>query len=96
MTSGKKTNQKTIDTNAPEQGQTAGADGTRQEPGSTARGAGKGDAPGEGSREAGTNTAANEGGLGRQEPAKVAGEVPNLTGLGPPPVSVSAPPERRQ
>ena len=92
MTSGKKKE----DTNAPEQGQTAGADGTRQKPGSTARGAGKGDAPGEGIREAGTNTAANGGGLGRQEPAKDAGEVPDLRGLGAPPVSVLAPLERRQ
>ena len=55
---------KTKDTNAPEQGQTAGADGTRQTPGSTARGAGKGDTPGEESWEAGTNTAANGGGPG--------------------------------
>ena len=55
---------KTKDANAPEQGQTAGADGTVQEPGSTARGAGKGDTPGEESWEAGTNTAANGGGLG--------------------------------
>ena len=86
---------KTKDTNAPERGQTAGADGTRQEPGSTARGAGKGDTPGEGSWEAGTNTAANGGGLGWQEPAKDAGEVPNLRGLGAPPVSVSAPSECR-
>ena len=84
------------ETNAQEQGQTAGADGTRQEPGSTARGAGKGDAPGEGSWVAGTNTAANGGGLGWQEPAKDAGEVPDLRGLGAPPVSVSAPRERRQ
>ena len=76
---------KTKDTNAPEQGQTAGADGTGQEPGSTARGAGKGDTPGEGSWEAGTNTAANGGGLGWQEPAKDAGEVPDLRGLPPPP-----------
>ena len=38
---------KTKDTNTPEQGQTAGADGTWREPGSTARGAGKGDAPGD-------------------------------------------------
>ena len=55
---------KTKDTNAPEQGHTAGADGTRQEPGSTARGAGKGNTPGEESWEAGTNTAANGGGPG--------------------------------
>ena len=87
---------KTKETNAPQQGQTAGADGTRQEPGSTARGVGKGDTPGEGSWEAGTNTAANGGGLGWQEPAKDAGEVPDLRGLGAPPMSVSAPPERRQ
>ena len=37
----------TKDTNTPEQGQTAGADGTWRGPGSTARGAGKGDAPGD-------------------------------------------------
>ena len=36
------------------------------------------------------------GGLGWQEPAKDVGEVPDLRGLGPPPVSVSAPPEHRQ
>ena len=55
---------KTQQTNAPEQGQTAETDGTRQEPGSAARGAGKGDTPGEESGEAGTNTAANRGGGG--------------------------------
>ena len=53
---------KTKDANAPEQGQTAGADGTRQEPGSTARDAGKGGTPGEESWEARSNTAANGGG----------------------------------
>ena len=78
MTSGGEKKKK--DTNAPEQGQTAGADGIRQEPGGTARGAGNGDAPWEGSWEGGTNTAANGGGLGRQEPAKDAGEVPDLRG----------------
>ena len=36
------------------------------------------------------------GGLGWQEPAKDAGKVPDLRGLGAPPVSVSAPPKRRQ
>ena len=36
------------------------------------------------------------GGLGRQEPAKDAGEGPDLRGLGAPPVSVSAPFERRK
>ena len=43
----KKKKQTTKDTNTPEQGQTAGADGTWREPGSTARGAGQGDAPGD-------------------------------------------------
>ena len=61
---------KTKDTNAPEQGQIAGADGTRQEPGSTARGAGKGDTPGEESWEGGTNTAANGGARADKSPQK--------------------------
>ena len=43
VASGRGKKKKTKDTNAPQQGQTAGADGTRREPGSTARGAGKGD-----------------------------------------------------
>ena len=51
----KNTKRTTRDTNRPEQGQTAGADGTWREPGGTARGAGQGDAPGDDSWEAGTN-----------------------------------------
>ena len=51
----KNTKGTTKDTNTPEQGQTAGADGTWREPGGTARGAGQGDAPGDESWEAGTN-----------------------------------------
>ena len=58
-----KKNQKqtTKDTNTPEHGQTAGADGTWREQGSTARGAGQGDAPGDESKEAGTNTTTHGG-----------------------------------
>ena len=93
---GQKKKQTTKDTNTPEQGQTAGADGTWREPGGTARGAGQGDTPGDESKEAGTNTATYGGEPGRQEPAKDAGEVPDLWGLGGPPVSVSAPSERKQ
>ena len=51
----KNTKRTTKDINTPEQGQTAGADGTWREPGGTARGAGQGDAPGDESWEAGTN-----------------------------------------
>ena len=51
----KNTKRTTKDTNTPEQGQKAGADGTWREPGGTARGAGQGDAPGDESWEAGTN-----------------------------------------
>ena len=88
----KNTKRTTKDTNTPEQGQIAGADGTWREPGGTARGAGQGDAPGDESWEAGTNG----GGPGWQEPANNAGEVPDLWGLGAPLVSVSAPSEREQ
>ena len=84
VTSGKKKKQKTKDTNAPEEGQTAGADGTRQEPESTARSAGKGDAPGEGSREAGTNTAANGGAWGGKSPQKTLVGYPTSGVWGPP------------
>ena len=57
----KKKKQATKDTNTPEQGQTAGADGAWRGPGGTARGAGQGDAPGDESEKAGTNTATNRG-----------------------------------
>ena len=85
MASGRgKKEKKTKDTNAPEQGQTAGADGTRQEPGSTARGVGKGDTPGEESWEAGTNTAANGGGRGDKSPQKTLVRYPTSGVWGPP------------
>ena len=57
----KKNKQTTKETNTPEQGQTAGADGAWRGPGGTARGAGQGDAPGDESKEAGANTATNGG-----------------------------------
>ena len=76
--------QTTKDTNTPEQGQTAGADGTGREPGSSARGAGQGDAPGDESKEAGTNTATNGGGRGDKSPRKTLVRYPTSGVWGPP------------
>ena len=84
VASGRGKKNKTKDTNAPEPGQTAGADGTRQEPGSTARSAGQGDTPGEESWEAGTNTAANKGGWGYKSPQKTLVRYPTSGVWGPP------------
>ena len=66
--------------------------GTNQE---AQKGAREGGNPREQSGEARTKTA-DKGGPGRQEPARDAGEEPNLSGLGAPPVTVSSPPERAQ
>ena len=74
----------TKDTNTPEQGQTAGADGTCRGPGGTARGAGQGGAPGDESKRQGPTPQRTGGSRGDKSPRKTLVRYPTSEVWGPP------------